>query len=124
MSTDDEDYNPEDFESGDSDGFLDEDRAREQCATKPFATRDFLIGVRALRYTLVEPSPQEVPSISDEQHARETRYLNKTKDNLFTPGLYEVTNVILDRLIMHGLPSFAAFLMLLGQPRDSPGSST
>ena len=124
MSSDGEEYNPEESDSGDSDGRLDEDLAREKRATKPFVTRDFLLGLRALWYTMVEPSPQEVPFTSDEQHARETLYLKKTKDGLFTPGVYEVTNVILDRLIMHGLPSFAAILMLLGQPRDSPGSST
>ena len=124
MSTDGEEYNPDESDSGDSECRRNEDLASENLATTPFVTRDFSIGVRALWYTKVEPSPQEVPFTSDEQHARETLYLKKTKDGLFTPGLYEVTNVILDRLIMHGLPSFAAILMLLGQPRDSPGSST
>ena len=125
MSSSDEEYSGNtSCNSEDSEQARRASDSREERAQETFCTREFLVGVNALKHSYSPPLLAENQSTNDVQHEREKKILETSKDNLFTPGHYEVTSVVLDRLIMHGLPSFLTVLMLLGLPPNTTGNTT
>lgn len=125
MSSSDQDFDADEFSSRsfDTEDINAENDAIKRHANKPFSSRDLLLGIQALNFSFHPPLHEEIESTSQEQDACETGYLSKTQGRLLIPGHYQVTSIILDRLIMHGLPSFLCVFMLLGIDPKSTGST-